>query len=193
MSTKMQRDLQDKSDQPAAEPCPHCGLPQTDFRCRPTPNGFWCQAKGLITDPERIITSVQPDPLKPQIEANPKVEHARSKYEQLQAEADNATAEWEEAALAAFQARQQRSAARREMVIGGRLQEVITPGTAPSLGQLQRLEDAAAQANTMREFHGEKALAARQELDACRLWVRTELETVAQVQRIREQHAPLST
>jgi hypothetical protein len=179
------QDLQNKADRSVTEACPHCGLPLSDWRCRPVPKGFYCQAKGLIEDTSRMLSSVQPDPLKPQIEADERVKHATAKYDAAQREAEQAHNEWEAAALAARHARQQRSAARREVVVGGRLTE-IAPG-APSLNQVSRLEETQAQADTMREFAGEQAVKARIELDQVRAWVRGELEALEQVAQIREQ------
>lgn len=180
----MRRDLENKMIEPAAEACPHCGLPKADWRCRPVPSGFFCQAKGLIADPARQISSVQSDPLREQIEADPKVEHARAKHDAAQREFEAAHNAWEAAALAARQARQARSAVRREVTVGGRLTEVAPGG--PTLGQISRLEDAAATAALLREDAGERAIKARTELDGCRQWVRGELEAVADVAAIRQ-------
>jgi hypothetical protein len=197
MSTKMQRDdLQDKaqlSGDRTPEVCPVCGGVRSDFGCRKVPAGDWCsQQLKLLDDPRRILTSVQADPLREQIEADERVQHARAKHEQLQAEADQADAEWQRAAYAAYAARQQRSDGRRQVVVGGRLQDVVPPG-APTPGAISRLEEAATQLNTLREFAAEKAIAARIELDGVRQWVRVQLDAVQQVEQIRQQYAPTPT
>ena len=180
----MDKTLRDKMQHQEPEVCPHCGLPQADWRCRSVQSGYWCQSVGLVPDPDRVISSVAVDPMRATVEADPKVEHARAKLEAVQAEAERAHNEWEAKALAVRHAWQQRRAVSRTVVANGREIEVA-PG-APTLGDISRLEAAATEAFTLREFAAEKAIAARTELDNCRQWVRAELEATAEVAAIRQ-------
>jgi hypothetical protein len=180
----MRNDLQNKMAEPAPDTCPHCGLPLSDFGCRPVRDGFYCQAKGLLIDPERMVTSVPADPFREQIEADERVKHARTKYEQAQREADELTSQWEEAALAAFTARQQRSVGLSVRSVGGQMYDTAAPG-APTERAIHDLGERQATADAYRRDAAEKAIAARIELDGARQWARAQLEALEQVQQIR--------
>jgi hypothetical protein len=156
-----------------AEVCPLCGGPRTDWGCRRVPAGDWCLSRGLKGAPGRFLPQAA-DPMVALVERDPNVQAAAAVLDKATRAAAAATSEWESAALANLQVRNRRMAGTQTIfAYGGEPRTIMPAGTSDR--DLRRLADAEAEADAARRKAAERAIAARQELEAARARARREL------------------
>lgn len=161
----------------AVEACHLCGLPRGQGHCRQTEAGhYWCQQAGLVIDPTRLLGQAI-DPIKAAVEADPAVRKALAELARLEANADVAVARWESVALEEWRANQRRRQDSQDVVVNGELISIRPQGSSD--GELRQLADALTAADETRRAAANKAIKARQELDAARARARRRLAAAA--------------
>lgn len=150
--------------------CNRCGGPRTAWGCRSVPLGEYCVVTGLAEDPSRVRPGPEADP---RIEQNPEVRAAAAVWAAAVRREVEATARWEEAALARYQTKGRRLAGQQLISVGGMLTEIVPPGT--SNADLARLRDTEENTDQARREAGAQVVQARQLLDDTRTRIRRKL------------------
>lgn len=145
--------------------CPLCGAERSPWGCRAERLGDWCTVYGLKEDVSRTRP---PAPEQPE-ERDPSVRAAVAALTAAQRQYDDATARWEQIALAGLQAKSKRYTAPM-VTVDGQLVDVVPVGSRHE--DLRRHAEAEAEADHDRRTAGERVVAARQALDDTRDRVR---------------------
>jgi hypothetical protein len=157
--------------------CERCNRPLSPYGCRVVPLGTWCLQYGLAQDPRTIITSVQPDPLRPLVEQDPRVKQAARDLANAQADFNQADAAWRSAAQANVDARRRLVRDKQDLVVDGRLVEIRPQGTSDY--ELAQLDEAQAQASIMREAAHDVVVKVRTKLESAKRRARARLSSAA--------------
>jgi hypothetical protein len=110
-------------------------------------------------------------------ERDPVVRHQLAVFEECLRASEAATAAWEAAALAGYQARARRAAGKQIVAVAGELREILPPGT--SNRDLQQLAAAELAAEEARREAAERVVQQRQALEAARARARSRPASVS--------------
>jgi hypothetical protein len=159
----------------AAETCPHCGLEMAPHRCRQTPRGFYCQAKGLIFDPALTISSAQPDHLRPLIDSDPEVIDAAAELQAAEATFAKIDAEWREVGSTSVAVRNSFNSNAHLVYAGdGKARMQYLKGTGPA--DQDRLEQQLKRLSLDRDHAHDLVIRARERLTTARVRSRSRLQ-----------------